>query len=75
MRAGLNEAKLGTKLWLGILGLAVMANSLFDLPTVSFNGLSISTLFMLLIIVGILFMLYGIFLSYTKKTEGHAQVH
>ena len=72
MRPGLNEAKLGTKLWLGVLALAVAANSLFDLPTVSLSGFSLSTLFLLIIVVGVIFMIYGIVVGYTKKKEVNA---
>ena len=67
MRPGLNEAKLGTKLWLGVLALAVVGNSIMDLPTVSLKGFSLSTLFLLVIIVGILFMLYGMLMAYINN--------
>lgn len=74
LRPGLKEAKIGVQLWLGVLAFAVVANSLLDLPTVSLSGFSLSTLLMLVILVGVAFMLYGIFISYTKKNTANEQV-
>jgi len=70
---GLKDSKAGVYLWLGILFLSVIFNSLIGLPELSFGSINISMIFVLIASVGFVYMLYGILMTYMNQEK--AVVH
>jgi len=72
--SGLKDSKLGVYIWLGILFIAVIVNSVIGLPDVSFGDINASMLLLLIGTVGFIYMLYGMLMTYLnrEKTTVHA---
>jgi len=72
--SGLKDSKLGVYIWLGILFIAVIVNSVLGLPDVSFGDINASMLLLLIGTVGFIYMLYGMLMTYLnrEKTTVHA---
>jgi len=72
--SGLKDSKLGVYIWLGILFIAVIVNSVIGLPDVRFVDINASMLLLLIGTVGFIYMLYGMLMTYLnrEKTTVHA---
>ena len=74
---GLKESKIGAYVCLSVLFLVVIINAVIGLPELPLfsSGFNISTVFLLFLIVGVLFMVYGMWLAFINTRRTTQDVH
>ena len=74
---GLKESKIGAYVCLSVLFLVVIINAVIGLPELPLfsSGFNISTVFLLFLIVGVLFMVYGMWLTFINTRRTTQDVH
>lgn len=74
VKRGLKDSKAGVYLWLGVLFVGVILNSIIGLPEITLGSFNLSMIIFLLGLVGFIYMLYGMLMTYLnrEKTVAHA---